>query len=99
MKTVLSHLLFAILGLIISEHLDLQRNNLTGSIDFLCKLSIRFIYADCGGDEPEIECSCCLICCKDEKDVDGCGQYLPFVGLFKEYCATEGLGGSICRGG
>jgi len=46
----------------------LDGNNLTGSADVICKdntINTTFFSADCGKPNPEIECSCCHLCCND----------------------------------
>jgi len=46
----------------------LDGNNLTGSADVICKgnaINTTFFSADCGEPNPEIECSCCHLCCND----------------------------------
>ena len=54
------------------DALTIQENNLTGTLEPLCEVRddvlvdneadmyLRFIFADCAGDPPEVECSCCL---------------------------------------
>jgi Leucine-rich repeat (LRR) protein len=54
----------------------LDRNNLSGSLAPLCKLpafkeslgdadGTKLLTADCGGEDPEVVCDCCTICCSD----------------------------------
>eukprot|EP00934_Nitzschia_sp_Nitz4_P005469 Nitzschia sp. Nitz4//scaffold187_size43274//8756//10702//NITZ4_007330-RA/size43274-processed-gene-0.51-mRNA-1//1//CDS//3329539798//5459//frame0 len=56
-------------GLTALNILYLQDTSLTGSVDatlcFLNNTSLS-ITADCLGDEPELECSCCMRCCDTE---------------------------------
>ena len=41
----------------------LQNTDLSGSIpESICSLSLRELQADCGGDDPEVFCSCCSKC-------------------------------------
>lgn len=49
------------------EWLTVQGNNLTGTMDAFCEVptSVWTIEADCGGDDPEIDCPCCITCCDD----------------------------------
>ena len=54
------------------DALTMQENFLTGSLEALCEIRddvlidgeagmyLRFLFADCAGDPPEIECSCCV---------------------------------------
>jgi hypothetical protein len=44
----------------------LQFNDITGSLDMVCENQTAifpFVNADCGGLDPEVECSCCALCC------------------------------------
>lgn len=61
----------------------MDSNSLTGSLSALCGLpsfqapseeseGMQLITADCGGDNPEIECVCCTTCCDDE--TQGCNK-------------------------
>jgi len=48
----------------------LDGNNMTGSANVVCKDNMgdtgtTFFSADCGEPNPEIECSCCHLCCND----------------------------------
>jgi hypothetical protein len=47
------------------RYLTLPANNITGSLDMVCNQTDIFPYvdADCGGEDPEVECSCCVSCC------------------------------------
>ena len=39
--------------------------------DFCQTTSATFIFADCGGTEPEVDCPCCLTCCIDGFECQG----------------------------
>ena len=47
------------------EWLTVQDNNLNGTLAAMCEPeSIRWtIEADCGGDDPAVDCPCCVVCC------------------------------------
>lgn len=66
------------LGYLVTLFVD--GTNLTGEVDFLCnpktkQKSIKLVYADCYGPEPEVNCSCCKCCYRG--DVTGCSNPLP----------------------
>lgn len=45
------------------NELRLDNNILTGTMpEEICSLSLEVLTADCGGDEPEIDCECCTQC-------------------------------------
>jgi hypothetical protein len=46
----------------------LDDNSFVGNADIICnndKLDLAYFVSDCGGERPEIECSCCQKCCED----------------------------------
>jgi hypothetical protein len=46
--------------------LFLQFNNISGSLDMVCQNQTAifpYVDTDCGGVDPEVECSCCAGCC------------------------------------
>lgn len=46
-----------------TEIISLHNNNLMGDIEFFCAMEPRpVISADCGGESPEVICSCCAVC-------------------------------------
>jgi hypothetical protein len=47
------------------SYITLYSNNITGSLDILCNQTAIFtsVEADCGGVDPQVECSCCVSCC------------------------------------
>lgn len=49
--------------------LVLDGNNITGTADPICQsnktMSLKFFSADCDAPGPEVECSCCSVCCND----------------------------------
>lgn len=57
----------------------LSSTSISGSLEYLCNRSpslseIEEASADCFGDNKEVECDCCTICCGDgttEDDVGG----------------------------
>jgi hypothetical protein len=54
------------LASLVTGTLTLSRNNLTGSLDLgYCNQTDVFtkVDADCGGANPEVDCSCCTTCC------------------------------------
>jgi hypothetical protein len=54
------------LASLVTGTLQLSGNNLTGSLDLgYCNQTDVFtkVRADCGGANPEVECSCCTTCC------------------------------------
>jgi hypothetical protein len=74
----------------------LDRNDLSGSLAPLCELPIfhqpvgdndgmELLIADCNGEDPEIECTCCTVCCSD--DDPNCHAYtaIPNVDPIWEY--------------
>ena len=52
--------------------LTIDDNFLTGDISpMFCEgenlsRELEILYADCGGDDPEVLCSCCTLCCDAE---------------------------------
>jgi len=55
-------------GLIDLDVLLLDGNELTGDATIVCNnpaVNTTAFSADCGGETPEISCSCCTICCQD----------------------------------
>jgi len=55
-------------GLIEIDILLLDANNITGNADSICysmAINTTAFSADCGTSSPEIQCSCCSICCED----------------------------------
>ena len=48
-----------------AEWIDIHGNNLTGSLDMFCNREDLLIKlaADCGGDNPLMDCPCCATCC------------------------------------
>jgi Leucine rich repeat len=81
----------------------LQFNNITGSLDMVCKNQTAifpFVNADCGGLDPEVECSCCVTCC----DSFACAVNNTNACLVEksEYDSPEGLqyiesAGTVCE--
>lgn len=54
----------------IAEHLTLDQNFFSGSLNYLCNVdgsgqSWGILGADCLG---EVECSCCTFCCSQNED-------------------------------
>lgn len=45
-----------------SETLNIQKNQLTGSIDFMCQDLPINLELDCEDEVPEVKCSCCVGC-------------------------------------
>ena len=46
----------------------LDGNNITGTADPICgetAFNLTFFSADCDRPDPEVECSCCNVCCND----------------------------------
>ena len=51
-----------------SDFFIVDKNSLTGSLDFLCDsplVTLEFVVSDCSGNRPEISCHCCDRCCSD----------------------------------
>ena len=51
-----------------TDILLLDANNITGNADSICysmAINTTAFSADCGTSSPEIQCSCCSICCED----------------------------------
>ena len=47
------------------EYLDLHDNNLVGSVPReICDMKLKSLITDCLGPRPEVECSCCTVCCR-----------------------------------
>ncbi|GAX10824.1 hypothetical protein FisN_1Hh366 [Fistulifera solaris] len=45
--------------------LDLHDNNLVGSVpQAICNLKLESLIVDCLGPNPEVQCSCCTVCCR-----------------------------------
>jgi hypothetical protein len=47
---------------LVLDTLHLQRNKISGSIDFLCENLPREIDLDCYDNDPEMQCNCCIGC-------------------------------------
>lgn len=53
------------------EFVLLDRNDINGTMDSVCKSSVlKLAAADC---TTEVECSCCDLCCADEEDCHDMG--------------------------
>jgi Leucine-rich repeat (LRR) protein len=68
----------------ITGFLLFDENGFSGSANFLCVTNqdqIKYFAADCGGVQPELECSCCTLCCRDNvqtcNDIDFHGNLDP----------------------
>ena len=64
----------------------LDNNTITGSTNFLCgeNMPATFI-ADCLGDSPLVNCSCCTLCCDDEgPECNGKGLLAEFDPTWKD---------------
>ena len=49
--------------------LYLDGNDLQGDLDSACnQLTVPVMVADCGGDEPQIFCGCCIKCCSVDQE-------------------------------
>ena len=62
-------IIVAIFLLFTIDILLLDGNNITGSADVICAsttINTTFFSADCGEPNPELECSCCHLCCNDD---------------------------------
>jgi len=49
--------------------MDLRNTSITGSFDdTICARDspVTYLEADCGGTAPEVNCSCCSVCCNDD---------------------------------
>lgn len=56
-------------SLVEMDYLLLDGNNITGSAATICgnpAINLTVFSADCGLTTPEIECSCCSVCCHDD---------------------------------
>merc|ERR1712107_658392 len=54
----------------------LDGNSLTGTSDVICTsptINTTFFSSDCGEPNPEIECTCCHLCCNDNNST--CNNY------------------------
>lgn len=63
--------------------LDLHDNNLTGAVPKeICNLKLTDLVVDCLGPKPEVQCSCCTICCRGLPDFRcvevKSGQYIQY---------------------
>jgi hypothetical protein len=59
----------------------LQDNNITDGLQAFCNRSLLTteIEADCGGDDPQIDCDCCTECCEGEV----CSLSVPSICMIK----------------
>ena len=58
-----------------------DRTALTGDLNVMCTERSRkpeISGADCYGDDPRLECSCCNICCQDGMNVTDCKDHVYF---------------------
>jgi hypothetical protein len=44
------------------------------------EMNITYFASDCEGNEPELECSCCTVCCSDEIEIPLCSDLDEYVG-------------------
>jgi len=66
----------------------LDGNNLIGSADVICKditITTTFFSTDCGEPDPEIECSCCNLCCNDNDATCNNFDWRPNLDAIWEY--------------
>ena len=66
-------MIFNLLPFYITEYAGFSNTSISGTLNtVLCstseesKMDIAEIQADCGGLSPEVECSCCSVCCEDD---------------------------------
>jgi Leucine-rich repeat (LRR) protein len=62
-----------LVALMPAQTLIFHGNNMTGTLDFICNETPLFITmtADCGGDDPLVDCPCCTRCC-DHQNPGNC---------------------------
>lgn len=81
------------------DNLYLHRNELTGAIlvnqDAICGLrstytggSLKYLYADCLGDDPEVQCECCTTCYESRNPDEIAVQKLSLEALFQNTNGT-----------
>ena len=68
-------MLLTTLGLLHADHFRVMNTEIRGSLESLyCDTLLSpYASADCGGESPEVECSCCVKCCDNESG--GCVEY------------------------
>jgi hypothetical protein len=82
----------------------LSGNNITGSLDMVCNQTDSYPYvdADCGGVDPEVECSCCVNCCHSRSKICLRNETAACLALTSRYDRPEGPGyvesaGTVCE--
>lgn len=53
-----------------TEILLIDHNKINGTADVMCSsnntnMALKYFVADCAGPNPNMECSCCNLCCND----------------------------------
>eukprot|EP00542_Grammatophora_oceanica_P014906 CAMPEP_0194033670 /NCGR_PEP_ID=MMETSP0009_2-20130614/6263_1 /TAXON_ID=210454 /ORGANISM="Grammatophora oceanica, Strain CCMP 410" /LENGTH=723 /DNA_ID=CAMNT_0038674387 /DNA_START=157 /DNA_END=2328 /DNA_ORIENTATION=+ len=58
----------------------LDKNDLQGDLSQHCSMpQLQFMSSDCEGNDPEVKCSCCHLCCRD--DDPNCNDNIMYANL------------------